>query len=816
MEPVTISPATGLPPDLDYYALRKHGLKMLQSLSSEVWTDYNIHDPGVTILEHLCFAMNELAYKTNLSIEDIIAPSLDIRNKNSIFFSADDILTSQPVTINDYRKVILDAFPTTVNNCWIESHQPYGIPTGFYKVAVQMTDKWYDEGHDYEETIQKIRLLLNLKRNIAEFFVHVTILKPQKVQISAAFEIENDANENKVLADIYYAAAKAILPAITAQALYQLQQAGLPYEEIFEGPLLQNGFIRDEQLLPKKTKLNKGDVLKQLMSVPGILQQKEFSMRVNDTPFFNEIPVQIEQVLIFDTTWENDKIPTIRLFKGGVPVKFNAISFEKYSRELTMKETQLHRTSNEIDKTFNIETKQVLDLSYYHSIQHDFPLNYGLGKKRIGPPNDSYKNAVVKQLKGYLLIPEQIIANYQSQLASVHKLLSSDVASQQQSYFYQDISSIPRLEAVIDPKLYSKKQQSVYHGLDKYLPRQLAILDHLLARFGETFPDPIYRKLGFYFNNELVQQKLVQQKTTFLKEITLLTAYRMAAPSYTNANERGSISPLQKKLGLQLGILSNKNNIAGIHEQAGITAIMEGKDEITGDYWYDWKKERDLFNLKKHDSIFNVFDFTSDAQLKKPDFVLHRELLQSVHFLRNGLYFDNYYCKIVYDPATIYELYYRPPYSKRMCLVARFHDFTVLLYELKKLVTFLRNVNLLSETFSIMEHVLLLPRDGELKFATTHYDNVPLWFFASAVSIVFPGWTKRFDNAEFRKMAEDVIAQNLPAHLRVTIMWLNYKDYMSYEKLYNNRIKAAASGNEEEHRTAAKEMAQFLYTLTEK
>ena len=41
------------PPEksLDYEFLRGGGLKHIEELSSRIWTDYNVHDPGITTLE---------------------------------------------------------------------------------------------------------------------------------------------------------------------------------------------------------------------------------------------------------------------------------------------------------------------------------------------------------------------------------------------------------------------------------------------------------------------------------------------------------------------------------------------------------------------------------------------------------------------------------------------------------------------------------------------------------------------------------------------------------------------------------------------
>lgn len=94
---------------LDFEFLRQQGIENIQSLASKVWTDYNAHDPGITILEQLIYAITELGYKTNFDIKDIIAqnPSDSTKIKTGLF-TAPEILSNTPVHIEDFRKVLID------------------------------------------------------------------------------------------------------------------------------------------------------------------------------------------------------------------------------------------------------------------------------------------------------------------------------------------------------------------------------------------------------------------------------------------------------------------------------------------------------------------------------------------------------------------------------------------------------------------------------------------------------------------------------------------------------------------------------------
>lgn len=105
---------------MDYERLRTEGIQHLEDLATYIWTDFNVHDPGITILEVLCYAITDLGYRANLPIEDLLAKGDGSFQKS--FFPATDILPVCPVTRNDFRKVLID-FPG-VRNAWVEKACP--------------------------------------------------------------------------------------------------------------------------------------------------------------------------------------------------------------------------------------------------------------------------------------------------------------------------------------------------------------------------------------------------------------------------------------------------------------------------------------------------------------------------------------------------------------------------------------------------------------------------------------------------------------------------------------------------------------------
>lgn len=106
----------------DFYELRREGIGFIADMGADHWTDYNTHDPGITILEALSYAITELAYRTDFPIADILrsgappVPSSD-PYPDQPFFTARSILTINPTTPDDFRRLLIDL--DTVSNAWV-------------------------------------------------------------------------------------------------------------------------------------------------------------------------------------------------------------------------------------------------------------------------------------------------------------------------------------------------------------------------------------------------------------------------------------------------------------------------------------------------------------------------------------------------------------------------------------------------------------------------------------------------------------------------------------------------------------------------
>ena len=89
-----------------YNRLQQHTLDEVQRLSGKVWTDFNVHDPGVTLMDIANYALTETDYKLRFDLQDYLTTKDgNFDSERFGLFSAEAVYTTAPVTAEDYRKL---------------------------------------------------------------------------------------------------------------------------------------------------------------------------------------------------------------------------------------------------------------------------------------------------------------------------------------------------------------------------------------------------------------------------------------------------------------------------------------------------------------------------------------------------------------------------------------------------------------------------------------------------------------------------------------------------------------------------------------
>jgi len=103
---------------LDFAALRQASIIRAQEASGKIWTDFNIHDPGVTYLEQTAFSLSELAYFGDHSVRDHLTRNVNILEMDGArpafdaaalaLFEPSEVLPGRPVTLQDLARCLSD------------------------------------------------------------------------------------------------------------------------------------------------------------------------------------------------------------------------------------------------------------------------------------------------------------------------------------------------------------------------------------------------------------------------------------------------------------------------------------------------------------------------------------------------------------------------------------------------------------------------------------------------------------------------------------------------------------------------------------
>ncbi|WP_020570411.1 hypothetical protein [Neolewinella persica] len=111
-----IDPSLSPTPAADYTSLRATAYAAIERMANEKWTDFNAHDPGITLAEHLADALAEIGYRGSFDIADLLTgPGGGIDHRQP-FFTARRIMTNAPVTNADFRRLLIDHLE--LSNAW--------------------------------------------------------------------------------------------------------------------------------------------------------------------------------------------------------------------------------------------------------------------------------------------------------------------------------------------------------------------------------------------------------------------------------------------------------------------------------------------------------------------------------------------------------------------------------------------------------------------------------------------------------------------------------------------------------------------------
>lgn len=202
-------------------SLQKNALETIRELSGQLWTDHAPHDPGITTLDILNYALSELDYQMSFPLEQYLTGSDNRFNPEDYgLFRPERVSGMAPVTPKDYRDHFLDQLDNTdflVNLSDIQIH-PYRsndqICHGWFDIFIELSSFISEDQHKQEEKKikEKIKKLYHANRNLGEHLHAIHFVRRKPLLLIGNIDIDGSISPEKTLIAIYTEAIQLFAP----------------------------------------------------------------------------------------------------------------------------------------------------------------------------------------------------------------------------------------------------------------------------------------------------------------------------------------------------------------------------------------------------------------------------------------------------------------------------------------------------------------------------------------------------------------------------------------------------------------------------
>jgi uncharacterized protein YegP (UPF0339 family) len=657
---------------------------------------------------------------------------------------------------------------------------------------------------------------LHACRNLCEDYKSLGGIDIEDIGLCADVEIAPGAEIEKVHAQILFEVASFLAPEVRFYSLKDMLEEGHRPDQIFEGPTLDHGFIKDDELIKSEipTEIHVSDIINIIMDIEDVLAIKKIRIASSHRgKVLNKGEEWILKLGPGHAPRLHMETSVITFYKGLIPYYSNDEVLLKQLNALRHELRAAKLKKDIYDLPF--PEGKYLDIADYVPIQEDLPLVYGVGSKGIPGMVDEKRKAQAKQLKAYLSIFDQILANYLAQLRHIGDLFSID-PEVKQTYFFQLLYNIPdatsnSIDNLKDqvPEIYKLIQKFIknvsgdiddfasyktdwinfvqneendfvkalaYYTEDKELfeERRNRFLDHLMARFAEQFTD--YVLVMVKIHGPDASAKLIFDKVLFLRDYPDISANRGRAYNYklckgiwgTETTYGDNVSGYLKRLSRLTGISRYDRRYLNAEEFTGKYRIFKGLDNL----WY-----------------FH-FGVLGNVLLQSEGYTAKHNCKKGVAaVMKYGDKFENYELMVAVDGSFYYRL--RAPNHELIGHSPGFETESIRNEKLNELIALFDE-----EGFHLVEHILLRPPNKLAPLLPVCLDedcsNCPGIKdpYSFRVTLVLPAWLERFSDMDFRRHFEYTARLEAPAHVHLKICWVDEADMLKFEKAFKPWITA--------------------------
>lgn len=773
------------PDPLGFDALRLHVITAAQQASGELWTDFNLHDPGVSLLEALCFALTEDLFAARQPVQQLLGLGPDDGAAAWARFglhTPQALLPCHPCTDHDWQSWLLQQLPHARQLHMQALRDERGRATGLWRMALQ------SHSDAIEDKLAMRRTALQAywgERNLGEDLDGPPCsLRSRWVELEISLQVEGHRDVSELLAEVLQRCDDCI----SARLPEGLPPTGAAGPDI-EGPLGRALTPAESSWLAHDPDiLFISDLARHLHSVDGLAGIDTLRLHLAagepDDPL-DLVPVPPGTVRRRGPDWalrlrwpdREEQLKRWTLRREGGPVQVPVRALLQMLSDRRRLPLRLAASSTTTLPAQSAPPKPPPALPALPALRHD----YAAASAALPP---LYQQALLDQLRhrpglqaqwhGYLGLLEHGLNQVQAQREQLPHLYALDEDSTRSAW--TSLPADPQLAGI--EALYGLPRDRIeaapWFDEDRVSRRHRA-LDFQLALHGESLDHAGLQALPCYFTPPAWPVHLLRLKRQFARRLLRLGRGRGTATDYSREllGDPDNTPPLQERIGLMLGLAQvHARWLSRSWTAQGLPAPEEWAPPDGADH--------SRYVLKAPVAATPLLD--PSARRRPVDWAGVRS---SLPVLREEL--PAPLLRAAARPELFQwsadaggQLWLGPDELGRHWLLARGLGEATSQDRAGALHEAACHLQAAGEGLHLVEHVLLR---SQARDATSRADD-------HQITLVFSGWTARGADPRFRSLAGQIVEREAPAHLRCRLLWLDAGQMQRFELAWHAWLSA--------------------------
>lgn len=760
-----------------YTQLQKQTLDELQRLSGKVWTDFNVHDPGITLADAANHVLTEIDYKLGFELQDYLTDTEgNINYEKYGLFRPEKVYTTAPVTAEDYRKLFITHFPE-LEKILVEAD----IASGNYNVKIVLSP--FDK--DNKGIEKEIRLFFHSHRNLCENIKDVIIVNPQQLVFESDFEIETGTDATVILAEVYWTIIQYLSGSIQIASLENSFFSGLSPEEWLEGT-----YDGTRVTIPQQRD-TEHELYLQLCKISGINSFKTCYLLKNgkiQTDFKEGfslfIPCNIHELQVNITVGNS----VARIDMERFTEELQALYYTR--RAASQKDTPNNNDITHVESAF-LPSGTYRDIFTHYPVGMDLPGCYQTRSGIISSSTIPDEKWYVRQLKAYLKLYDLLAERGLKEVKEMKSLLSIE----------EHTAILSEMEILGSDVFTMKDDKKRYRNVFILKNKYLDLLDRLYG----VDSSPSWMEEFTYYGE--TKDELLIRRIKLLQNATDLRKFRGKARNIKVWRDGNNIPTVKKHLCYLLGMNMNEEisvgNVLPSHNLALLGTKKEGqryRDRLNAMLISESMLDHANIHRIEQDPTLEINNIPLEEYEKlREELDIFNSNFISGGLFRGGINLNNYKLVEAYEKPdktmkNEFLLVFWNEEEEKWMNLERSNDKTKLKRQANILRCYLCELNRLCETVYVIEHNLFTPSNP------------------FTLSFVFPKWTARFQSPRFREICCKLVRSLIPPHLKASLYWLDIPEMQYFEKAYRLWRKALANDTLQEDTTHIEENMIELLT----